>query len=68
MEALVDSIRRYGVLNPIIVRQRQAGGYEMVFGCRRYEACKKLGKFDIPVIVRDLTDDEAILTMVDSNL
>ena len=70
MEALVESIRQYGVLNPIIVRERRHFGdnYEIVSGHRRYEACKRLGKFDIPVIVRDLTDEEAILTMVDSNL
>ena len=69
MVALVESIRQYGVLNPIIVRKRQTGGgYEIVSGHRRYEACKRLNKFDIPVIVRDLTDEEAILTMVDANL
>ena len=69
MEALVESIRQYGVLNPIIVRKRSSGsGYEIVSGHRRYEACKRLNKFDIPVIVRDLTDEEAILTMVDANL
>ena len=70
MEALVESIRQYGVLNPIIVRERRQYGdnCEIVSGHRRYEACKRLGKFDIPVIVRDLTDEEAILTMVDSNL
>ena len=69
MAALVESIRQYGVLNPIIVRKRPTGGgYEIVSGHRRYEACKRLNKFDIPVIVRDLTDEEAILTMVDANL
>jgi hypothetical protein len=47
-------------LNPIIVRKRTTGGgYEIVSGHRRYEACKRLNKFDIPVIVRDLTDEEA---------
>ena len=70
MEALVESIRQFGVLNPIIVRERRRFGakYEIVSGHRRYEACKRLGKFDIPVIVRELDDDEAVLTMVDSNL
>ena len=69
MAALVESIRQYGVLNPIIVRKRPTGGgYEIVSGHRRYEACKRLNKFDVPVIVRDLTDEEAILTMVDANL
>ena len=62
MEALVESIRQYGVLNPIIVRKRTTGGgYEIVSSHRRYEACKRLNKFDIPVIVRDLTDEEATL-------
>ena len=70
MESLVESIRQFGVLNPIIVRERRRFGdkYEIVSGHRRYEACKRLGKFDIPVIVRELDDDEAVLTMVDSNL
>ena len=70
MEALVESIRQFGVLNPIIVRERRKFGdkYEIVSGHRRYEACKRLGKFDIPVIVRELDDDEAVLTMIDSNL
>ena len=70
MEALVESIRQFGVLNPIIVRIKQGyrEKYEIVSGHRRYEACKRLNKYDIPVIVRDMTDDEAILAMVDSNL
>ena len=68
MEALVESIRQFGVLNPIIVRERRRFGdkYEIVSGHRRYEACKRLGKFDIPVIVRELDDDEAVLTMVEA--
>ena len=70
MEALVENIRQFGVLNPIIVRIKNGYGakYEIVSGHRRYEACKRLNKYDIPVIVRDMTDDEAILAMVDSNL
>ena len=67
MERLMESIREYGVLNPIIVRFRD-GYYEIVSGHRRFEACRRLKKQEIPVIVRDLSDDEAILTMVDSNL
>ena len=67
MERLMESIREYGILNPIIVRFRD-GYYEIVSGHRRFEACRRLKKQDIPVIVRDLSDDEAILTMVDSNL
>ena len=70
MEALVESIRQFGVLNPIIVRFKSgsSGGYEIVSGHRRYEACKRLNKYEIPVIVREMTDEEAILAMVDSNL
>ena len=67
MERLMESICEYGVLNPIIVRFRD-GYYEIISGHRRFEACRRLKKQDIPVIVRDLSDDEAILTMVDSNL
>ena len=70
MEALVESIRQFGVLNPILVRFKSgsSGGYEIVSGHRRYEACKRLNKYEIPVIVREMTDEEAILAMVDSNL
>ena len=70
MAALVESIRQFGVLNPIIVRIQNGYGakYEIVSGHRRYEACKRLNKYDIPVIVRDMTDGEAILAMVDCNL
>ncbi len=64
-----ERIRQYGVLNPIIVLKRSTGGgYELVSDHIRYGACKRLNKFDIPVIVCDLTDEEAILTMVDANL
>lgn len=70
MDALVESIRQFGVLNPIIVRFKNGDnrGYEIVSGHRRYEACKRLNKYEIPVIVREMTDEEAIIAMVDSNL
>ena len=70
MDALVESIRQFGVLNPIIVRFKKGDsrGYEIVSGHRRYEACKRLNKYEIPVIVREMTDEEAIIAMVDSNL
>ena len=70
MDALVESIRQSGVLNPIIVRFKKGDsrGYEIVSGHRRYEACKRLNKYEIPVIVREMTDEEAIIAMVDSNL
>ena len=67
MQELVESIRMNGVLNPLIVTPRR-GGYEIVSGHRRYAACQKLGVETIPVIVRDLTPDEATLCMIDSNL
>ena len=70
MDALVESIRQFGVLTPIIVRFKKGDnrGYEIVSGHRRYEACKRLNKYEIPVIVREMTDEEAIIAMVDSNL
>ena len=71
MQQLMESIKEYGVIVPILVRPNPIEGeakYEIVSGHRRYEACKRLGIEDIPVIVRNLDDDEAILAMVDSNL
>ena len=71
MQQLMESIKEYGVIVPILVRPNPIEGgakYEIVSGHRRYEACKRLGITDIPAIVRDLTDEEAILTMVDANL
>ena len=71
MQQLMESIKEYGVIVPILVRPNPIEGgakYEIVSGHRRYEACKRLGFEDIPVIVRNLDDDEAILAMVDSNL
>lgn len=68
MTRLVDSIKKKGVLSPIIVRKRQAGGYEIVSGHRRAHAAMKAGLKVIPAIVRDLSDDEAIIIMVDANI
>ena len=71
MQQLMESIKEYGVIVPILVRPNPIEGeakYEIVSGHSRYEACKRLGIEDIPVIVRNLDDDEAILAMVDSNL
>ena len=65
---MTDSIRQYGVLVPAIVREKPEGGYEMVSGHRRKAACELAGTQSLPCIVRNLTDDEAILIMVDSNL
>ena len=68
MEQLVRSIEMNGVLNPVIVRQKEDGRYELISGHRRKHACEKLGVEQIPVIVRDLSRDEAVIEMVDSNL
>ena len=68
MQQTVDSIMQFGVLSPAIVRPDPNGGYEMVSGHRRLHACGLAGLEEIPAIVRNLTDDEAVILMVDSNL
>lgn len=68
MSDLVDSIREYGVLVPALVRPKEDGSYEMVAGHRRKFASGLAELEEIPCIIRDLTDDEATLIMVDSNL
>ena len=68
MTEMVESIKVYGVLVPGLVRPKPDGGYEMVAGHRRKMASRLAGKADMDCIVRDLTDDEAIIIMVDSNL
>ena len=68
LERLKESIRESGVLVPALARPRAGGGYELVSGHRRMAACKALGLETMPVIIRDLTDEEAIITMVDANL
>ena len=68
MWALVDSIKKFGVLEPVMVIPHKDGGYEMVSGHRRMRACQLAGIENIPVIVRNLDRDEAIISMVDSNL
>lgn len=68
MADLTESIKQYGVLVPALVRPKPEGGYEMVAGHRRMAASELAGKQEIPCIVRDLTDDEATIIMVDSNL
>ena len=64
---LVDSIKKFGVLEPVMVIPHKDGGYEMVSGHRRMRACQLAGIENIPVIVRNLDRDEAIISMVDSN-
>ena len=65
---LVDRIKKFGVLEPVMVIPHKDGGYEMVSGHRRMRACQLAGIEDIPAIVRNLDRDEAIISMVDSNL
>ena len=64
----VESMARFGVLNPLIVRPRAEGGYEIISGHRRQHAAQLAGMKTLPVIVRQLDDDQAILQMVESNL
>lgn len=68
MADLTESIKQYGVLVPALVRPKPEGGYEMIAGHRRKAASELAEKEEIPCIVRDLTDDEATIIMVDSNL
>ena len=68
MQQTIDSIMQVGILNPAIIRPDPEGGYEMVAGHRRLYAADLAGLKTIPAIVRNLTDDEAVILMVDSNL
>ena len=68
MDTLVDSIRENGILNPVIVRPDQSGNYEMVSGHRRLHAAKIVGLKKVPAIVKEMSDDEAIIKMVDANI
>ena len=68
MERIVESIRKVGVLSPGLARPMEDGGYELVSGHRRLAACQALGLEDMPVVIREMTDDEAVIAMVDANL
>ena len=68
MDMLVDSIRENGILNPVIVRPDQNGDYEMISGHRRLHAAGIAGLQKIPAIVKEMSDDEAIIKMVDANI
>ena len=68
MADMAESVKQYGVLVPALVREKPEGGYEMIAGHRRKMASELAEKKEIPCIVRNLTDDEAIIIMVDSNL
>ena len=68
MAELADSIREQGVLVPVLVRPREAGGYEIVSGHRRTFACRILGMKTVPAIIKELSDDDAVISMVDANI
>lgn len=68
MQQTIDSIMQVGVLSPAVVRPDPNGGYEVISGHRRLHACEAAGLDTMPVIVKELTDDEAVIFMVDSNL
>ena len=68
MDETVESIKQNGVLNPGVVRPRPEGGYEIIAGHRRKRACELAGLETMPVVIRNYTDDEAVVAMVDTNL
>ncbi len=68
MQDTIDSIMADGVINPILVRPTQDGRFEIVSGHRRFRASELAGKKDIKAIVREMDDDTAVITMVDSNI
>ena len=68
MQEMVESISKYGVMTPAIVRPRTEGGYEVIAGNRRKRASELAGRETMPVVIRDMDDDSAIILMVDSNM
>ena len=68
MQETVESIRKHGVLMPGIARPMKDGGYEIIAGHRRRHACELVGLTTMPMFIRDYTDDEATIIMVDSNI
>ena len=68
METLIESIREFGILTPLIACKKDGERYEIIAGHRRKFAAKKLGITELPVILRDMTRDEAIIAMVDYNI
>lgn len=67
MQKMVESVKEYGVLTPLIARPRLEGGYEIIAGHRRKRACELAGIETLPVLVREMDDDTAIIRMVDTN-
>lgn len=68
MERMIESIRKVGTITPALARPLPDGGYELISGHRRLAACQVLGIETMPVIVREISDDEAVIAMVDANL
>ena len=68
MERMIESIRKVGAITPALARPLPDGGYELISGHRRLAACQVLGIETLPVIVREMSDDEAVIAMVDANL
>lgn len=68
MERMIESIRKVGAITPALARPLIEGGYELISGHRRLAACQMLGLETMPVIVREMSDDEAVIAMVDANL
>ena len=68
MDKMIESIRKVGAITPALARPLEDGGFELISGHRRFAACQVLGLKTMPVIVREMTDDEAVIAMVDANL
>ena len=68
MKRLIESIKKFGTLTPALARPLPEGGYELISGHRRLAACQVLGIETMPVIIREMSDDEAVIAMVDANL
>ena len=68
MDRMIESIRKVGAITPALARPLEEGGFELISGHRRLAACQVLGIKTMPVIVREMTDDEAVIAMVDANL
>jgi len=68
MKRLIESIKKFGTITPALARTLPDGGYELISGHRRLAACQVLGLETMPVIVREMSDDEAVIAMVDANL
>ena len=68
MKRLIESIKKFGTITPALARPLSDGGYELISGHRRLAACQVIGIETMPVIVREMTDDEAVIAMVDANL